>query len=198
VPTRLSRSQQVQRNRELLLDAARAVFLDRGYAGATVEAIADAAGFSKGVVYSQFAGKPDLFLALLERRIADRAAENARLVAQSDGPDALRTLMANSARDTRTEAGWARLLIEFRLVAARDPQLNARYAALHDATLDRLTEALGTALGRDGQRTGLPLRTLAQLVLAVGSGSVLEQAADPAALPTEVLLDVIVRLAAPF
>ena len=48
----------------------------RGYAGATLEAIADDAGFSKGVVYAQFAGKPDLLLALLEARIQERAAEN--------------------------------------------------------------------------------------------------------------------------
>ena len=73
MPTRLSRAEQVERNRERVLDAAREVFLERGYAGATLEAIAEAAGFSKGVVYSQFAGKPDLFLALLERRIDQRA-----------------------------------------------------------------------------------------------------------------------------
>ena len=67
--TRLSRPEQVHRNRGLVLEAARRVFLERGYAGATLEAIAEEAGFSKGVVYSQFAGKPDLLLALLEARI---------------------------------------------------------------------------------------------------------------------------------
>jgi AcrR family transcriptional regulator len=50
--TRLSRPEQVQRNRGLVLEAARRVFLERGYAGATLDAIADEAGFSKGVVYS--------------------------------------------------------------------------------------------------------------------------------------------------
>ena len=42
-----------------------------------LDVIAEEAGFSKGVVYSQFAGKPDLFIALLEQRIAERAAQNA-------------------------------------------------------------------------------------------------------------------------
>ena len=74
--TRLRRAEQVERNREEVLAAARQVFLDRGYAKATVEGIADIAGFSTGVVYSQFGSKADLFLALLERRIAERAARH--------------------------------------------------------------------------------------------------------------------------
>src|SRR3954451_6873397 len=191
---RLSRTQQVERNRGLLLDAARTVFLQRGYGGATLEAIAAEAGFSKGGVYSPFAGKSDLFLALLERRITERAAENARLVAGVSGVDAVRALLRNSARDIRAEAGWARLLIEFRVIAARDSRLNARYAALHASTLDQLTDALGTALGRHGGGPALPLRTVAQVILALGSGAVLEQAVDPAALPADVGEDVVPRL----
>src|SRR5580693_4443956 len=71
--TRLSRAEQNDRNRALLFAAARRVFLARGYHAATLEQIADEAGFSKGVVYSRFASKADLFLALLEDRIAERA-----------------------------------------------------------------------------------------------------------------------------
>ena len=71
---RVSRAAQVEANRGEVLAAARRVFLARGYAGATLDAIADAAGFSKGVVYSQFGGKADLFLALLAQRIEERAA----------------------------------------------------------------------------------------------------------------------------
>jgi AcrR family transcriptional regulator len=76
---RLTRAEQAARNRALVLDAARRVFLARGYHGATLEQIADEAGFSKGVVYSQFESKADLFLALLEARISERAAESARM-----------------------------------------------------------------------------------------------------------------------
>ena len=47
---RLTRVEQSVRNRELVLAAARRVFLERGYHGASLEQIADEAGFSKGVV----------------------------------------------------------------------------------------------------------------------------------------------------
>ena len=122
---RLTRAEQVNRNRALVLEAARQVFLERGYAGATLEVIAETAGFSKGVMYSQFASKADLMLALLEARITERAEENARVAATAAGMEGFRALMAASAR--RSGAGdWPRLLIEFRVVAARDPAVNDR------------------------------------------------------------------------
>jgi AcrR family transcriptional regulator len=187
----------VERNRGLLLDAARETFLERGYAGATIDAIADRAGFSKGVVYSQFAGKPDLFLALLEQRIAERAAENDRVVAQHTGVDGLRALMRANVRHAREGAGWARLLIEFRVVAARDPGLNARYAQLHARSLDRFSRAAEAALRGDGAVAVFPPRAFVQLIFALNSGAVLEQAVDDTALPLELLEDLLARLVAP-
>jgi AcrR family transcriptional regulator len=197
MPVRLSRAEQVERNRGLLLDAARRVFLAQGYGGATLDAIAEEAGFSKGVVYSQFAGKADLFLTLLERRIVERAAENGRLVAEHAGPDALRSLLRTSARRSLLGADWGRLLIEFRLVAARDPEVNARYRELHDRTIDLFAETVAAALDRDGLAPAYPARTVAQLVLALDTGVVLERAADPEALPLELAEHVLARLVAP-
>src|SRR5688572_15769955 len=139
--TRLSRAQQVERNRGLVLDAARRVFLARGYAGATVEAIAEEAGFSKGVVYSQFDGKSDLFLALLEQRITERAAENAAIAAEHAGVEGLRVLLQRNLRRTLEDGGWPLLLIEFRVVASRDPDLGARYARLHERAVAEFARA---------------------------------------------------------
>jgi AcrR family transcriptional regulator len=197
VTTRLTRVEQVERNRGLLLAAARETFLQRGYAGATIDAIADQAGFSKGVVYSQFAGKSDLFLALLEQRIEERAEENDRVVAEHVGEDALRALMRVNVRHATEGAGWARLLIEFRVVAARDPQLNARYAELHARSLDRFSRTVEAALRRDGSTTAVLPRTFAQLIFAVDSGVVLEHSVDATALPLDLLEYLLARLVEP-
>src|SRR6266496_6522087 len=91
--TRLRRVEMVERNREAVLAAARRVFIDKGYAGATLEAIAEEAGFSKGVMYSQFQSKADLFLTLLERRIDERAQQNERIVAEHAGLEGLRRVL---------------------------------------------------------------------------------------------------------
>jgi AcrR family transcriptional regulator len=185
--TRLGRAEQVERNRSLLLAAARRVFLDRGYSGASLEAIAEAAGFSKGVVYSQFAGKADLFLALLDERIAQRAEQNRRATDGLAGPDAVGALLRAAQRDAHTQPGWALLLVEFRAQAARDPDLNARYARAHAGAIDGVADVLADAYRRAGLQPRLPARRLAEFVLAVGPAVTLERTADPAALPDHVL-----------
>lgn len=194
---RLTRVDQVERNRGLVLAAARRVFLREGYSGATVEAIAEDAGFSKGVVYSQFAGKADLFLGLLEQRISERAEENSRLVAGHTGLAALRALLLTNARHSQQGSDWARLLLEFRLVVARDPGLGPRYAALHERTVSQLADTLTAVVSRDGLRLLLSSRTMAHLVLALDSGTLLERLAEPSALPTEVLEGLVAHLVLP-
>jgi AcrR family transcriptional regulator len=195
--TRMSRPEQVRRNRGLVLEAARRVFLHRGYAGATLDAIADEAGFSKGVVYSQFDGKPDLLLALLEQRIEERAAANAERAAGLTGVDGLRSLLRTNARLGDEDADWTQLVIEFRVVAARDAQLNARYAAAHARTVGHLAETLAGIAARGRQRLVLGPRHTAELILALGAGVSLERTAEPGALPEPVLEELVTRLAEP-
>jgi AcrR family transcriptional regulator len=198
VPTRLSRAEQVERNRELVLDAARRVFLDRGYAGATLEAIAEEAGFSKGVVYSQFAGKSDLFLALLQRRIVERAEENARLAADHAGLEGFRVLLrANARRNEEGDSGWSALLIEFRVAAARDPALNRRYAALHIQAMDHFAEVVRDVLTRGGCTPLYPPRVFAEVIFCLDAGWNLERMAGTSVLDTETLDDLVARLVVP-
>jgi AcrR family transcriptional regulator len=54
---RLTREQARQQTRERLLDSAAEVFKRLGYHGATLEAVAEAAGYTKGAVYSNFETK---------------------------------------------------------------------------------------------------------------------------------------------
>ena len=153
---RLRRAEQVERNREAVLEAARQVFIQRGYAGASLEAIAEVAGFSKGVVYSQFGSKPDLFFALLERRITERAAQNDRVVAQFVGAEALHELIRASHLDAAVDSGWRYVLTEFRALAMRDPELNRRYAEAHSHAVESLASVLGRVYQGTGLRPPLP------------------------------------------
>ena len=178
---RLTRAEQSERNRGLVLAAARRVYLARGYHGATLEQIADEAGFSKGVVYSQFESKADLFLGLLEARISERAAENARLAKSLPDGDLL-ALIDHFTRGDQATPGWQLLVIEFRVHAARDAGLNRRYAAAHARTVEALAGVLATVCARSGQTPAVPPRRLAELALALSVGTALEQAADPDAL----------------
>jgi AcrR family transcriptional regulator len=187
----MTRAERTERNRERVLAAAREVFLARGYHGATVEQIAEAAGFSTGVVYSQFGGKADLFLSLLEARIEQRIRDNAAVVASIDGRDGLVRLLEHTAQETFAEPEWGLLVLEFRVHAARDPELNARYARAHARTVSGLADVLARA----GATGGLAPEELAEVIAAISSGSQLELAAERDAFTGPLLHKVIERLA---
>jgi len=176
---RLTRVERAAANRALVLAAARGVFLARGYHGATLEQIADEAGFSKGVVYSQFESKADLFLALLEARVEERAAENVRVARSLAGAGGLQALLEHLTREDQASAGWLLLVIEFRVHAARDPVLSRRYAAVHARTVEAVAQALATVVARDGEEPAAAPPRLAELALALSTGTTLERAANP-------------------
>ena len=198
--TKLSREEQVERNRRLVLEAARRVFLARGYASATLDVIAEEAGFSKGVVYSQFASKADMFLALLEASISERAEQNERLAERLDGRQLAMAVPDLALSLWRAEPEWMQLVLEFRLHAARVPELNRRYAELHERTLDGLASVYARLHERAGTTPRYPVRALAQLTMAVSRGAFLERLADPggAALPTtEVVSELVLQTMPP-
>src|SRR2546422_266500 len=81
--------------RQALLEAAAAVFAERGFRHASVDEVARRAGYSKGAVYWHFASKDELFLALLEERVDRPTREMIDLLAsappeQDMGPEASR------------------------------------------------------------------------------------------------------------
>ena len=194
---RLTRVEQSQRNRDLVLAAARRMFLARGYHGASLEQIADEAGFSKGVVYSQFESKADLFLALLEQRIEERAEENARFVeelAASDGlglDQGLLALTEHVSRRDRADAEWGLLVIEFRVHAARNPGLNHRYSEVHERTVAGVARVVARIYDRAGEALPLPAKELARMLLTVGAGARLEQATNTEVVPNALVAELL-------
>lgn len=65
-PTRRIRLTRAERERQIL-DAASAVFAERGYAGASMEAVAERVGVTKPVLYTHFGSKEGLLLACVGR-----------------------------------------------------------------------------------------------------------------------------------
>ena len=155
---RMTRAESKEVTRSELLDAARRVFVERGYHRASLELVAGEAGYTKGAVYSAFGSKGRMFLAVYEREIEGRVAMFREIGADPEA--AARQYLAR----VRGEPGWTLALLEFRLHAARDPELNAAYAERHRRYLDEI----GAIVGADA----LP-------VIALGNGFALEQLSMP-------------------
>jgi AcrR family transcriptional regulator len=176
---RRSRAEISGEHRREVLDAARRTFLDRGYHGASIDAIALAAGFTKGVVYSQFGSKDDLFLALLAERIEQRRDTSAQLAEGLTGADGFVAVVRDAIGVTAESLAWQTLLLEFRAHAARHPATLARYAELHEQAITGTTEILAGIFERAGTPPPLPPHQLAVTFLAIGTGLAAELLTAP-------------------
>jgi len=189
------RVEQVAKNRGLLLAAARDVFRELGYAGASLDEIAERAGFSKGAVYSHFRSKADLFLSLLEERIEQRATGQRKMsgdpMNESDVAGLLRQVTALS----RSDPLWRLAVLEFRVVAARDAALTARYAAAHRRALEGICETLRAMFDALGTEPRWEIETLAVAAFALDTGGFLEDAVNPGSVSTDQVAALFSQLA---
>ncbi len=113
-----------------------------GYHGASLEEIADTAGFSKGAVYSNFGGKAELFLAVLDHNLSTLRGEDWDPLAPAGSTGADRAPLPAEVAGDRDRAeqlvrGFELATLEFITTAARDdtlvPALRIRIRTLLDA-----------------------------------------------------------------
>ena len=114
------RSDRREQTRSALLSAAERLWAERGIHGASLDDVAAAAGLTKGAVYSNFAGKTDLLLALMERFTSDRTLDVCEELhaAQEDADTAGRSSPRHDIDEHPRRL--ALLLIEFWLYGMRN------------------------------------------------------------------------------
>ncbi len=177
---RLTRAEAKARTREQLLDAATRVFARKGYASASVEEIAESAGYSIGALYSNFASKEQLFLELMSARGERRVNEVVSILDVEDPVDALVRLLDRSAeRDPDLVA----LRAEFWLYAVRNPDAMDALTAQRRHQVDALIGVIGAATKRWGIPPDVPSAEVATLVLAMFQGLVRQRRIDPDRVP---------------
>src|ERR1700679_3861070 len=70
--SRLSRKEKQAQTRSCLMRSAAKLFAQRGFRDASIDDVAEDAGFTKGAFYANFASKEELFLAMLDEHFARR------------------------------------------------------------------------------------------------------------------------------
>lgn len=142
-----------QLTHDTLVDAASHLFATKGFHGASLDEIAQAAGFTKGAIYSNFAGKDGLLLAVVERHM-DRLFEAYQRFTEPGTTDPAE-VAAQWAQVVDEDPALQLLTLELEALAMRDEGLRARVAIWHQAYVDRVVES------------GVADRTLAVISLAV-------------------------------
>lgn len=181
---RLTRAEKKAATRAGLLEAAAEVFSQRGFQAASVDQVAEAAGFTKGAVYAHFDSKEDLFLAMLDERFAERLAALREVLADEHDPGEQAREAGEGFMDyIDADPRWTPLFFEFWAHAVRHPdvaaQLVPRYRALRSAVAD-LLERRADELGKDPK---LPAEDLAAMTFAMANGMALEHMLEPDAVP---------------
>jgi AcrR family transcriptional regulator len=193
IAPRRSRRETQAENDARLLAAGRTVFLQRGFHGASLDLVSREAGLTKGAVYARFEGKADLFLALLARHVEERLEEMRRAARGASAPaDAARRIARQWMKRSAAQEDWALLLVEFRVHAARDAALLARYRDVHAVLSRGVATLLRDFYAARDLEPPLQVESMARLALAVGNGLALERwaerAGDHAALAERVLV----------
>ena len=169
-----ARREQARTTRQAVLRAARDLFVERGFAAATIGSIAAAAGVSAETVYAVFGSKRKLLAQLIDVSIAgdDRQVpvlerdwvESMR--AEPDPRRRARILARNGRRILERRAPLDEVL---RGAAAADPEMADLWRRTREQRYAGQAE-LVRILGRGGAlRPGLSVRSAADVLYAVGS-----------------------------
>jgi AcrR family transcriptional regulator len=162
-----------QLTREALIASARDVFAHRGFHAASLEEIAEAAGFTRGAVYSNFENKEDLFFAVLDRHVETQLAAFDALFEDSGGPGAVSDediVRAWRQQPAASDPEWIALSLEFRLYVLRNPEVRDRFLVRYHEYKNKIESYLSEILKHLDEELTIPVGDLAAIVDWGGSG----------------------------
>jgi AcrR family transcriptional regulator len=184
-PRRLTRTEQREKTRVCLLEAAAKVFTRRGYDKASLDEVAEEAGFTKGAVYSNFKGKEELFLATIDAHFEERL-ESIKRVMQEE-PDEQGTAHAagmDFMDKLNRDPEYFALFFEFWAYAQRNPGVKKKFLPRVQRFRSALAE-LFEAKTDAGLELPVPSEQLASMLIAMAAGVAMERELDPKAVPDD-------------
>lgn len=161
-------SKRREATRQKLLDAAAEVFAELGLDAASVEAICERAGFTRGAFYSNFETKDELMLALTERVAGEKIEAVAERVTelQSRGENLEAGALVRQLLDVAFDRKQGIVLTsEIRTRAMRDPRLAETYVAWQQGMAERVGSFIESLAQSYGFRLRLPAAEFAGLIM---------------------------------
>ncbi|WP_430487364.1 TetR/AcrR family transcriptional regulator [Priestia flexa] len=147
MPKRLTMEEKKQQTKEMLLNSAEVIFSKKGFNGASVDEIAEEAGYSKGAVYSNFSNKEDLFLALYDRRFKHQLEEWGQLfksqLENGSRLDKIESLLISHSKSNQ-DSKWTLLMLEFTLYALRNEDIRQKLASRYNLILSSMKEDISS------------------------------------------------------
>jgi AcrR family transcriptional regulator len=178
--------------REKLFEAAARVFEEQGIGGASIEAIAAAAGFTRGAFYSNFTSKDELIIAMLEDHVEQSIRRNLDLLAKHENIAGFLEALKTMDRNRQDPLGRSPLLhMEMILFVARAEKRRPELAKRLRARRQLITDIVETTLKKTGRKAALNPAWTGAVLLALEDGFRLHRLIDPETTPADSFLRAI-------
>jgi AcrR family transcriptional regulator len=186
-----------EKSKDRILTAAYRTISKVGYAAATVDKIAAEAGLTKGSVYWHFATKKELFLTLLEKRLAHRLIEHPKYahaaVQNADMVPGLTVMLSNQLSFALSDPDWQKIYLSY-LLHGQDKDIAKRLHELYTVLINSGTGIL-SKMQKDGLLDlAIDTRALTIIWAAVLDGLVLASLRSPSAIDYKALAPQLARV----
>jgi len=192
---RLTRKEKQAHTRTCLMESAARVFTRRGLQQASIDEVAEDAGYTKGAFYANFKSKEELFLAMLDEKFTQRIEEIERVIAgEGTTADKARRAGDDFTQMITADPEWQRLFFEFTAYAARNEDFREELVTRYRTMRDRIAAALQARSDEFGLEFGLPVDQIALMTCAMANGFAHEKLLEGDIVPDELYGTMLVAL----
>jgi TetR/AcrR family transcriptional regulator, repressor for uid operon len=163
--------------RDSILDAARQVFINKGFELTTIQDIATSCGMSPGNLYRYFTSKSDIVSGLVERDRAQMAERFAELAA---APDQIESFEKLGRQHLKEEClTHAKLTLEIWAASARRPELRQLCMSMEEAVIADLKKFLGRISAENLLAPGADTDVICHIIMTLAQAMFRDSALKP-------------------
>lgn len=171
VRRRLTQEERKKETRQLLLESAVEIFAQLGFHGASVDKIAEHAGFTKGAVYAHFHSKEELFLAILEQQMQLHVDNILQIIEQQQSlSHFIETIDEYFLTVSQKNRTWSMLHMEFFLYAMREESVRHKWSNMITESVKQISEAIEKLKSKENHESSLSADEMAWTILSLENG----------------------------
>jgi AcrR family transcriptional regulator len=183
---RMTRAERAAHTRKLLMAAASKICAKHGLERASIDQVAEEAGFTKGAFYANFRSKEELFLAMLDERFAEQLKKfDEQMAGEGEISDQARDAAVDFAHELSDDPEWIRLYFQFAAHAARDESFRAELNTRNRALRARMAEIIARRSERIDLEPVVDPAELALMADAIIDGFAMHALLDPEEFPED-------------
>jgi AcrR family transcriptional regulator len=167
---RVTRAERQAETRRRLIEVAREMFLADGYAATSLDKVAVRAGFSKGAVYSNFSGKEELCMAVLDTIHEEQIAGVVAAFTKDTDLDGRVEAFAEWARGGIGHPRWTALEVELGAAARHSPYVATELVKRHREIAAATAGLIRQVTDEAGLELQIPAEQAATALLSLGIG----------------------------